>query len=691
MNIKGLMIVVFFISAMLAAPTFAMGQDEEDGTADGTGDDLGMYQGFMGGFGAMFGNLGYGGQVIGKVFTTLFMQGLELQDHETLESVYVMSANSTETYNGTVNLGGEEKTYMLPGNYDNGTYKYVYCKETGSGTVNYTLTQGAGITLIIWDNDKSFINAAQKVIDLINKVIEAEENNESMTEEQQQALIEEAASTLSWFLIHINDIFTGDELFILNPITWQNLELDPSDDYYVNHNWYGSDDNSLNPSGDVEILPSDQLWNNWEVQANASRNSQMQFLTKDIINPSDVQTTLWTQFSFDLIQLWIKNFEIHIDVSAFLDGEDMNPADAFSGCDIEFFLFNHHLSGAFLYNDTNNDDVLSAEYKEITYTDESGNETTGDVPTSSEVTHRLMLGDVNSFEFQKPKINEEDSKISWGLTLRDLTMSAIPIGVDLNKYLSTEKDNLDFIYFGYQFIPNKDDSITTEDGSVINVASGDVKVEHNFAPWNGGSGPTQDINGLDMAILYTSSVLHFHLNIENTAADPEDPEALLGQEDYNNEEKKLQIGNYLDPNVEANLDFVDIAGPGYTMSNGSDSDDNPNGEFEQDYDATTNTIPVALWTGEKESHETYTGDNNTVDDDFASDVRVTAEFQVLLYAVCYPDFGDHPGAGIWHDPTFSVYMVFEATGFWALILLVAGIGLVGVATIFIKKRKDARI
>ena len=48
------------------------------------------------------------------------------------------------------------------------------------------------------------------------------------------------------------------------------------------------------------------------------------------------------------------------------------------------------------------------------------------------------------------------------------------------------------------------------------------------------------------------------------------------------------------------------------------------------------------------------------------------------------------GSGIWHDPTFSVFMVFEATGFWALILLIAGVGLVGIATILIKRRKDMR-
>jgi hypothetical protein len=60
----------------------------------------------------------------------------------------------------------------------------------------------------------------------------------------------------------------------------------------------------------------------------------------------------------------------------------------------------------------------------------------------------------------------------------------------------------------------------------------------------------------------------------------------------------------------------------------------------------------------------------------------------MVYAVCFPEFDD--GTGIWHDPTFSVFMVFEAKGFWALILLIAGVGLVGVATILIKRRKDMR-
>ncbi|MGV9170957.1 MAG: hypothetical protein ACOC35_00125 [Promethearchaeia archaeon] len=683
LNVKGLMIVVLFVSTMYIGPAMVLGQDEYDD--DGEDDpeaDAAMYRNFLGGFGNMFSTLGYGGNIIGKVFQTMFMEGLSLQKQETLDNVFVLSANDTETDNGTIDYGdGKSDRFYLPQNesYNTTGVEDPYCQVTREGKVDYTLTQGAGITLIIWDDDKSFINAAMKVIDLIKRVREAEENNESNSED----LIEEAASTISWFLIHINDIFTGDELFVLNPITWQNLELDPYDDFNVNRTWYDGN-GSLIEEYDEDYLAQ------WNDTANETKDSRMQWLLNPDYNDEEIVETRWTQFSFDLIQLWVKNFEIHIDVSAFLDGEDMNPADAFSGCDIEFFLFSHHLSGAFLYNDLDGDGVVSVdEYIDVEYEDQEGENKTGQIPTTNELTHKLILGGVNQFRFQQPEINQDENSISWGLTLDQVNITAVPVGVDLASYMSTESDELDFIYFGYKFEPKTGDVVTANDGTEIQAAKGDVKLEHNFAPWNKGDGPNQNIDGLDMAILYTSTVLHFHLNVENTAADPEDPEALLSQESYNNEEQKLQLGNYLSDEVEANLDFVDIAGPGYKMGY-NQTDDNTPGEDATDFEAKTNTVPVALWTSEQESRQIYTGDNETTSDDFASDVRVSAEFQVLLYAVCYPDFNG-TGMGIWHDPTFSVYMVFEATGFWALILLVAGIGLVGVATIFIKKRKDARI
>ena len=90
---------------------------------------------------------------------------------------------------------------------------------------------------------------------------------------------------------------------------------------------------------------------------------------------------------------------------------------------------------------------------------------------------------------------------------------------------------------------------------------------------------------------------------------------------------------------------------------------------------------------EANAHQTYEGTPGEVDT-FAADIGLNITFSVMVYAVCFPEFED--GNGIWHDPVFSVFMVFEATGFWALILLVAGVGLLGVATILIKRRKDSR-
>ena len=77
---------------------------------------------------------------------------------------------------------------------------------------------------------------------------------------------------------------------------------------------------------------------------------------------------------------------------------------------------------------------------------------------------------------------------------------------------------------------------------------------------------------------------------------------------------------------------------------------------------------------------------NHLKNDLASGSQT--ELNVMVWAVCYPEFNE--GTGIWHDPTFSVYMIFESEGFWALIVLIAGVGLVGVATILIKRRKDSR-
>jgi hypothetical protein len=264
-------------------------------------------------------------------------------------------------------------------------------------------------------------------------------------------------------------------------------------------------------------------------------------------------------------------------------------------------------------------------------------------------------------------------------------MKAVPIGVDLNSWLAQPEESLDFIYFGLTFIPEIEEE--PEDPDTIE-ASGMVKLEHNFAPWNDGNGPNNNIGKADLAIIYVSSIFHFDLDLNTEAKDTDEDAApedgnLVEEGDFKNESQTWKVGNYLDKDAN-DLDFVDIAGPGYKMG-ATEAYAMANAS----YPATANIIPIAYWEGDHKSHETNVGDEDDTSDDFTTDADVEARWDIMLYAVCYPEFNG-TGYGIWHDPTFSVYMVFtpETTGFWALILLIAGVGLIGIATVFIKRRKD---
>ncbi|MFX1409093.1 MAG: hypothetical protein ACFFA6_01975, partial [Promethearchaeota archaeon] len=345
--------------------------------------------------------------------------------------------------------------------------------------------------------------------------------------------------------------------------------------------------------------------------------------------------------------------------------------------DIEFYLFTHHLNGAFLYNDFTGDGEISVNYTE-TIVDTPEGPKLVEYPESSELSHRLILRNVDNYNFMLP-IRNSDNTISWGLNLQDVNISAVPAGVDLDSYLAAPQENLDYVYFGFTFDPEK--NVKGAD------AVGKVKLDQYFAPWNNNTDPYANaiIDNLDMAIIYVSTILHFHLNVATSGVDPKPPEAKLdnfydedlNDDDYVKESHELKVGNYLGGSEP--LDFVDIAGPFYEYGNATKTDI---------ANASTAIIPLAVWTGEMERHDTFVPPSETDVQPFATDIRVNINFTVVAYAVCYPKFEN--GNGIWHDPTFSVYMVFQSPEFWALIVLIAGVGLVGVATILIKRRKDIR-
>ena len=713
---KALMVITLMVASFTAAPIMAAGYDyNNDNYFDQLGgvDPSTLIGGFGGIFGSIFRSLGPGGNVLATVFEMLFLQTLtNFSGKEILPGVYALSATYEHTYpvsSRDFNMAPRTEIYPAPldyilGSYNLSEYGLAYCEVEWFGSYEFNYTIGAGVTLVIWDNDGSFVNAVKKIIDFyldlepyISSPLTSDPSTSSPSTSSiggvPEELIQKGVELITWFLIHINDIFTGEELFVLNPITWQKLEILTSSDFRVQKTWkVTGNDGTLNHLDDVlnvTIINGNDILDAWRLAAHVRRDSRMEWLLRE----GEVVANMnmgYTSFTFDLFQLWVKNFEIHIDVEEILnliggglDGSSVNPAAIFQGLDIEFFLFTHHLAGAFLYNDTANgpiaDGRLSANYSQVV--DETSApiyDAMGDpveIPVTSEITHRLMIGNVDKFDFAKP--SKDGNKISWGLTLNQANIIPVPVGVELDSFIGPVPESLSYIHFGFTFEP-KEVELATEDGGTVPALQGAVKLDQFFAPWNGDSAPgaNNDIAGLDLAIIYVSTVLHFHLKIDTISDRPDD--RLNPDDDYDETTHTLKLGNYLPQNVRDKLAFVDIAGPEYYYGPVGTTSHAP---------ASTNTLPVALFESEAAAHETFEGTPGEVDT-FAADIGINITFSVMVYAVCFPMFEN--GNGIWHDPTFSVFMTFEATGFWALILLVAGVGLVGVATILIKRRKDMR-
>ena len=693
---KALMVITLMVASFTAAPIMAAGYDyDNDYTFDQIGitDPSSLIDGFGSILGGMFRGLGPGGNVLGTVFDMLFMQTLtNFSQSEIIPGVYVISAFSEEKDSGTKNFSSSESEYYMPPHgYNQSLVKdanqgYAYCEVKKEGIAEFNITIGAGVTLLIYDQDYSFIRAINKIIDFINRLRNT--NLGSLNEEELEVLISDGVEILTWFLIHINDIFTGEELFALNPITWQNIKITPGLGFALTKTWrVTGNDYQVNGPGDVEvaaagIVGSDAMLIDWNNTAKLRKDNYMQWLLRPTDSASLIETH-FTSFTFDLIQLWVKNFEIHIDAAAIVNmignlgsGGPVNVANIFRGLDIEFFLFTHHLGGVFLYNDTNLDGKVSSSYRNVTV---NGNSVTIDgvpveVPDGSEITHRIMLGTVDDFAFETPH-KTGDNKISWGLRLNNPTIIPVPVGIDLESYLGASEESLAYILFGFSFQP-------------VEVAPGilyaPIKLDQFFAPWNHPTAynSTNDIEDLDLAIIYLSTMLHFHLQVATIGEDPEDPLTLLDPaDDYNNQTHTLKVGNYLGRAFRDELAFVDIAGPDYEWGV-------ENELLRNTAPASSAIIPIALYEGEVERHDTFQNETGGQFQTFATDISLNVSLNVMAYAVCFPAF--EGGSGIWHDPTFSVFMVFEATGFWALILLVAGVGLVGVATILIKRRKDMR-
>ena len=365
-SIKAVMVITLVVASFTAAPIMVAGYDYDDEyTYDQLGgtDPTALIGGFGGIFGGMFRTLGPGGNVLATVFEMLFMQTLtNFSGKEILPGVYAISATQEETFSGLRDYSTPRRKiypvpleYLLGGGYNISEHGLAYCEVETFGTYQYNLTVGAGVTLVIWDKDGSFVNAVKKIIDFFTKIqpyIMASTSSSPSTSAPStssiggipEELIQEGVKLITWFLIHINDIFTGEELFVLNPITWEKLEIQTGAGFSISKTWKVTGGDGLDPADELlqaAVSGANIFLDSWNISAQAKQDSYMNWLLTDAEIVANLKRE-FTSFTFDLFQLWVKNFEIHIDVGEILSlidggGSSINPAAIFQGLDIEFF------------------------------------------------------------------------------------------------------------------------------------------------------------------------------------------------------------------------------------------------------------------------------------------------------------------------------------------------------------------
>ncbi|GAJ17140.1 unnamed protein product, partial [marine sediment metagenome] len=98
-----------------------------------------------------------------------------------------------------------------------------------------------------------------------------------------------------------------EELFVLNPITWQKLEVFTSDDFSINKTWKVTGNDWTIDGGDelVEnIVNGPDILNEWNATAKAKKDSYMEWLLTETDDVALIET-VFTSFTFDLIQFWV--------------------------------------------------------------------------------------------------------------------------------------------------------------------------------------------------------------------------------------------------------------------------------------------------------------------------------------------------------------------------------------------------
>jgi len=703
---KSLLLVALLTVGLVMGPVGMAGAQGMSAPEAGTRNQIDGMVGAMGGLFGMFGGFGASGEVFGRTFQLMFQNIYNLTSTQKLPGVYVMNASvqNPPVRNNYVYGSGERDIWIVPAVYSlaNATepafqdeFAYVYYENNGS--VDVTITEGASLTFIIWDNDGSFIAAIDKVISALQQ-LNAIDPEDAQAEAQ---AVNIAFDALTYLLIHINDIINGDEVIILQMTGYTNYNLDFTGNYELI--WYASVNHSLVMEDQYKL---DNVMPGWHAEFNntatAINDETMLFVLNDA--GEAFQDIEYTRFSYDILQLWLKHFEVHVDVEAILaamtavqEGQSGDPfqgraiEDIFNGLDIEFYLMTHHLMDFFLYDDSRYDSAIYAP--EVQALANNGVpdvvwETVGEHEgkpvekiVDSEITHYFVPRGIENVEFLEPTYDLEKGSMSWGVRANNVNFRLIPVGMTPNNCPETAYPivNMEYFELGFTFAPTKAETVENQDfinaAGTTTMGAARVKLDQKFGKWT--NMPSYVTTGHDLSVVYISTILHVHLHIENGdfVPDPYADDELLSAANYKNESHSIKVGNAMADNPLP-LAAIDIAGPSYTQSDGTTTDT---------HNASTTIVPLAFAGYYGQASQTYLDSTNETN---VISGMLTIEISIMAYAVSYPTW-DGSGDELIHDPTFTIYLTFTNPGVLAIILVVGVVGLVGLAAVFITKRKQS--
>jgi hypothetical protein len=631
-----------------------------------------------------------GGGMFGDILSMLFsqVQNFTSAQEAGLTNVFVFHANATgaaTSYSPYTDY--QQFDTVVP--YTDASGHSYYVDVNRVSTVSVTAQQEAQIVLILWDHDGSLIAALEKIINVVDEGIsymQTHQNETSTAMETDPAfkqLVSDAASTISWVLIHINDIITGDEQLIFQPSYYWVYTV--TGNYQETHTWYSQDNGSqiADPSK-LSFTPAELA------------TPQMQYLLQGVSAPivNNSKTITDSGFLFHIYQLWIQKFHISIDmnkVAALVNYAEQNNSlsqdmlsNLLQGVDVQFTFMQSHLVGAGLFNDTEGTGVPAVNWTNTgqTYTDSNGTVENVVLPTTNELLYLLSVDNAGqNWTVEEPTV--VDGSLEWSVQFNDPTINFIPVGMDAYQAGMAGASfarNMTSLKFGFSFTPSFHNvGVPDANGNIVktvNLGQGTIKILQEFGALNASLPNGLNKPGIGLAVLYDTEITNFDFSYTNVAN--------ANATDVNNYYSSATgTLNFLNSSSQSYFGQINIAGPSYQLSNGTS------------YAAKTEIIPVAYY------DFTFTAQRDVVNDNFSisqgepafrqQNLYLDINTAMAFYCVAYPNWGSYATTEtIVHDPTFTIFMQLSTTVPWGVVLLIVAIGAIAAASIIVFFKRQGR-